>query len=61
MKEGKKIVVIDDLLSKKAFKDEGPIGRTLKVRAGVEERPTGFVPVGLSLEQAALGLKSADD
>jgi putative ABC transport system permease protein len=38
VKEGRKIVVIDDLLAAKAFPGQDPIGRSLKVRVAARDR-----------------------
>src|SRR5262249_12765924 len=38
VKEGRKVVVVDDLLAAKAFPGQDPIGRSLKVRVAAKER-----------------------
>ena len=43
VKEGRKVVVIDDLLAQKAFPGEDPIGRHLKVRSAAHDRESAEI------------------
>jgi putative ABC transport system permease protein len=43
VKQGRKVVVVDDLLAQKAFPGEDPIGRHLKVRSAAQERDTAEI------------------
>jgi putative ABC transport system permease protein len=43
VKEGRKVVVIDDLLAQKAFPGEDPIGRHLKVRSAAQDRESAEI------------------
>ncbi len=43
VKEGRKVVVIDELLAQKAFPGEDPIGRHLKVRSAAQERDDALI------------------
>jgi putative ABC transport system permease protein len=43
VKEGRKVVVVDDLLARKAFPGVSPIGRHLKVRTAAEEQDSAEI------------------
>jgi putative ABC transport system permease protein len=43
VKEGRKVVVVDDLLAQKAFPGEDPIGRHLKVRSAAQDHESAEI------------------